>query len=73
MSTNLRLSLSDKLLRFGAERTLERQQLERSLGAADPGAAGHQAALAAVSAARVYESFVLWLGWRLQPRTFVPR
>jgi hypothetical protein len=64
----IRRSLSDTLLRLGAERSLERQQLERRLAAAGPDAPGYQSSMAAMSYARVWESTVLWVGWRLQPR-----
>jgi hypothetical protein len=73
MPGRIRESMSNSLLRVGAERTLDRQRLESSMARADPRSPGYSAAFAAISAARVYESALLWLGWRLQPRTFVPR
>ncbi len=71
MVNQIRESCSGALLRMGAERTLERQVLERRLAGADPNAPGYHTALAAMAAARAWESMVLWVGWRLQPRTSV--
>ena len=73
MVNQIRESCSGALLRMGAERTLERQVLERRLTGADPNAPGYHTALAAMAAARAWESMVLWVGWRLQPRTSVWR
>jgi hypothetical protein len=73
MVFRLRESASNALLRLGAERSLERQQLEASMASADPRAAGYSAALAAISTAKAFETAVLWLGWRLQPRMMVDR
>jgi hypothetical protein len=69
MVKQIRQSCSDALLRMGAERALERQDLERRLTGADPNAPGYHSALAAMAAARAWEWMVLWVGWRLQPRT----
>jgi hypothetical protein len=71
MINRIRESCSGALLRMGAERALERQDLERRLTGADPSTPGYHAALAAMAAARAWESMVLWVGWRLQPRTGV--
>ena len=65
----MRRRLSDTMLRAGMDRTLERQELERGLAGVNPQTPGYQSALAAVSAAKVAESVLLWFGWRLQPRT----
>ena len=67
----IRESLSNSLIRLGAERSLERQQLERSLAVAGRDAPAYQSALAAMTAARRWEAMVLWVGWRLRPRTGV--
>ena len=56
------------LLRFAAERSLERQEMERQLAAAGgPGVPGYAGTMAALSAARCFESAMLWVGWRLSP------
>jgi hypothetical protein len=69
MHETARQQLSNALLRMGAERELERQQVVRSvLATADPHAAGYGSALAALKTAQVFGSALLWLGWRLQPR-----
>ena len=73
MSVTLRHRLSSALLRFGADRALERQQMERSVVAAGPQTPGYQSALAAHSSARMAETVMLWVGWRLQPRAIEPR
>ena len=73
MSVTLRHRLSSALLRFGADRSLERQQMQRSIAAAGSLTPGYQSALAALSSARMAETVMLWVGWRLQPRTIEPR
>ena len=69
MPDRMRRRLSDAMLRAGMERALERQEVERGLAGVNPQAPGYQSAMAALSAARVAESVLLWCGWRLQPRT----
>ena len=69
----VRERLSDTLLRVGAERALERQEMQRSLiASADHNAPGYAGALAAVLTAQVFDKTMLWLGWRLQPRNNAP-
>jgi len=67
MPLRVRERLSDTLLRMGAQATLDRQQMERSI-AADQNARGYPGALAALRTAQLFDSALLWLGWRLQPR-----
>ncbi len=69
---SVRRTLSDTLLRVGMERTLDRQELERGMATENPESPGYHSALAAIAAAKVAESVVLWVGWRLQPRTMEP-
>lgn len=65
MSSTVRERAATALLRFAAERSLERQEMERRLDdAGGPGCAGR---MAAMSAARCFESAMLWVGWRLSP------
>ena len=73
MLTPVRERLSDALLRVGAERALERQEMQRSLVAsADHNAPGYGSALAALMTAELFDKTMLWLGWRLQPRNIAP-
>jgi hypothetical protein len=59
--------LSDALLRFGTEATLDRTMMERSLVAAR-GRRGHREAAAALAVAAWVDTAALWLSWRLRPR-----
>ena len=68
MIASVRQRLSDALLRMGAERALERRQMERSIvSSVDPNAPGYAGALAALRTAEMFDSSLLWIGWRLQP------
>ena len=65
---------SDALLRLGAERALDRRQMEQSIvSRVDPNARGYAEALAALKTAEMFDSTLLWLGWRLQPRDLARR
>lgn len=70
MPTTFRELLSEKLINSAAGIALDRQAMQRSLQAVSPQAAGRREAIAAVRTAELVESMMLWLGWRLQPRTF---
>lgn len=65
----LRARVSDALLRVGTENALDRAELVRGLSAVDPGTPGHASASQALAVARWVDSAVLWLSWRLRPRT----
>ena len=68
MRSTIRERAGTALLRFAAERSLERQDMERQLDAAGgPGSPGYAGTMAAMSAARYFESAMLWVGWRLSP------
>ncbi|MHA6782103.1 hypothetical protein ACVGOW_14115 [Pseudonocardia saturnea] len=69
---DLRERVSDTLLRVGTENALDRAELVRGLAAVDPGTPGLVSARQALAVARWVDSVVLWLSWRLRPRTFVP-
>lgn len=71
MPTTFREFLSDRLLQVGSERALERRELEQGIATESVDAVGYATAARAVRAAQRVESAVLWLGWRLHPRTFV--
>lgn len=64
----IRERLSDALLRTATELALDRVALTRRLQA-QPDHPGRQQALAATSAARWFDSALLWLSWRIRPRT----
>jgi len=66
----IRERLSDALLRFGTEAAMDRVALERTLAAA-PDARGSRDALGALEVARWFDTAILWVGWRLQPRHLV--
>ena len=68
MRNGIRERAGTALLRFATERSLERQDIERQLEVAGgPGSPGYAGAMAAMSAARCFESAMLWVGWRLSP------
>jgi len=66
----IRERLSAALLRFGTEAAMDRVALERTLAAA-PDARGSRDALGALEVARWFDTAILWVGWRLQPRHLV--
>jgi hypothetical protein len=70
MPTSTRERLSDCLIRFGAERALDRHELERRLATLPVDSRGHAQAMRVVRTAQLYETAVLWVGWRLRPRHF---
>ena len=70
MPTTFREYLSDSLLRAGSERALERRELERGIATESVDSPGYATAARALKSAKRVESAVLWLGWRLHPRTF---
>ena len=70
MPTTFRECLSGGLLRTGSERALESRELEQGIATESVDSPGYAAAARAVKAAKRIESAVLWLGWRLHPRTF---
>ena len=63
----IRARLSNVLIRIGAERTLDRRQLECSMARLPPHVAGRDAAAGAVLLAAFVDDAMLWLGWRLRP------
>jgi hypothetical protein len=74
MFAAVRERLSDALLTLGAERALDRRQMEQSIvSSVDPNAPGYAGALAALRTAEMFDSTLLWLGWRLQPNAMARR
>ncbi len=70
MPTTIRERLSDSLIRFGAERALDRQEFLRRLSAVPVDSPGYAQTMRALRTAELYEAAVLWVGWRLRPRDF---
>ncbi|QJY48917.1 hypothetical protein [Pseudonocardia broussonetiae] len=66
---DLRERVSDTLLRVGTENALDSADLVRELSGVDPRTPGYASAAQAVAVARWVDSAVLWLSWRLRPRT----
>ena len=72
MSNAVRQRVSDVLIRVGTERALSRRQLRQSLDTVHPETRGYAEAMRVAETAKVVESALLWLGWRLQPRAVLP-
>jgi hypothetical protein len=71
MSTStLRVRASEKLLRTGTELALDQRELEERIAASSPGTDTFSSAQGAVALARWADAAVLWLAWRIHPRTF---
>jgi hypothetical protein len=64
--------LSDALLNMGTELAISRAELQRNLAAA-AGRRGYAAAQSTVMLARWFDTAVLWLSWRLRPRSMPER
>ena len=65
----IRTRISDHLLRTGIENALDRAALEQGLAAVPGNRQGHAMATGAVAFAGWYGDALLWLSWRLRPRT----
>ncbi|MGS0686350.1 hypothetical protein ACVBEQ_14580 [Nakamurella sp. GG22] len=72
MDRTVRQRLGDALLRTGIDHTVARQQLEKSLAKVHPDTRGYAEAMQAARSAALVESALLWFGWRLQPRLWLP-
>jgi hypothetical protein len=66
----IRERLSDMLLRVGTESSIDSRYVAESM-AAHAGSPHYDAALRALAAAQWVDSALLWLSWRLRPRTVV--
>ena len=74
MSTrSIRERASTALLRTGTELSLDQRELEERLAATAARDEAFSSAHGAVAMARWVDSAILWLGWRIHPRTFTPR
>ena len=73
MSTStLRVRTSEKLLRTGTELAIDQRELEERMAAASGRDQAYSSALGAVALARWVDAALLWLAWRIHPRTFRP-
>ena len=68
---SIRERASERLLRTGTELAIDQREIEERL-AASPRVSPYSSAYSAVAMARWVDSAVLWLGWRLLPRTSMP-
>ena len=66
-----RAALSDRLLRFAAERAILTREMERRVAGLNPRPPGYEGIRAALTAAKAWEAAVLWVAWRLRPRSSV--
>jgi hypothetical protein len=69
---SIRERASARLLRTGTELAIDQRELEERLTAAAARDSAYSSAHGAVAMARWVDSAVLWLGWRLLPRTYLP-
>jgi hypothetical protein len=68
----LRSRVSTAMLRTGTELAIDQRELEERIATLPKGDVGYSSAYGAVRLARWADSVVLWLAWRIHPRTFVP-
>jgi hypothetical protein len=73
-TTIIRQHTSEVLLRHGTELAIDQRELEERLtAAASRGGVAFSSAYGAVAMARWVNSAILWLGWRIHPRTIKPK
>jgi hypothetical protein len=70
--TSIRARASAALLRAGTELAIDQREMEYRLASAASGNAAFSSAHGAVRLARWADSALLWLAWRIHPRTIVP-
>jgi hypothetical protein len=68
---SMRERASARLLRTGTELAIDQREIEESLAAVARRDSAYSSAHGAVAMARWVDSAVLWLGWRLLPRTYL--
>jgi hypothetical protein len=71
-TTSIRQRAGEALLRSGTELAIDQRELEQRLARAERGTAAYSSAHGAVAMARWVDAAILWLAWRLLPRTFTP-
>jgi hypothetical protein len=69
-TASIRRRASEALLRQGTELSIDQRELEERLAASARAGAAFSSAHGAVAMARWVDSAILWLAWRLHPRTF---
>ena len=69
---SMRERISASMLRSGTELAIDQRELEGRLAAAATRDSAFSSAHGAVAMARWADSVVLWLAWRIHPRTSVP-
>jgi hypothetical protein len=63
--------MSEALLRTGTELAIDQRELEEGMNASRTAAQEFSSARGAVQMARWVDSAILWLAWRIHPRTFI--
>jgi hypothetical protein len=71
-TTSVRARVSAVLLRTGTDLAIDQRELEDRISAAATPNAAYSSAYGAVAMARWVDSLILWLAWRILPRTFTP-
>jgi hypothetical protein len=71
-TTSIRERVSTAMLRTGTELAIDQRELEQRLAAVATRDSAFSSAHGAVAMARWTNSLVLWLAWRIHPRTFLP-
>lgn len=66
-----RATMSEALLRFAAERALQTREFDRRVAALPADTPGRASMRTALGAAKAWEAAVLWIAWRLRPRTSI--
>ena len=69
---SLRRRVSESMLRTGTELAIDQREMEARMAAADNRNTAFSSAHGAVAMARWADSAVLWLAWRIHPRSFTP-
>ena len=70
--TAIRERVSDVLIDGAIDRSLDARELEQNLATVPTDAPGYTIAAKVARRATRREAVLLWLGWRLQPRTINP-
>jgi hypothetical protein len=68
--STIREQVSDALLRTGTDLAIDRVATTRNIEADPRYVGGYDAATSAMMLAGWVDSAILWLSWRLRPRTF---
>jgi hypothetical protein len=73
-NVSIRARAGAQLLRTGTELAIDQREMEQRMAVAATGDAAFSSAHGAITLARWVDQAVLWLAWRVQPRTFeLPR